>query len=284
MRKIVLQILAVLLLGISIQAQGEVQKPILIDEFGKLNLEDILARLDNLTINLSKSDNTKALIRIYGGNENCFTCHYQRGSLINAILKNTKRFPSENYTIQYCTKNKEDLRTELYLVPMSAKIPSCEEILQIPKQSVLFDKIYFYYNDNKLSALEDIYVDVIESAHGNYSRKALTVIKDILDKSTDSKIYVIAYLGTNPEYNYEDINEESVDNTIRKLDKKSLAKKMFLCAKKEFAKYGIKPTQIELIEGGYIDGKRELEFWFVPKGGEIPKPKPNYFPKRKNKK
>ena len=80
MRKIVSQILAILLLAISISAQTEELNPFLIDEFGSENLEGILARLDNLTIKLSENSNTKAIIRIYGGNENCFACHYRRGS------------------------------------------------------------------------------------------------------------------------------------------------------------------------------------------------------------
>jgi hypothetical protein len=55
---------------------------------------------------------------------------------------------------------------------------------------------------------------------------------------------------------------------------------MLLNAKTKFIKNGINPAQIETINGGYVDDKRRLEFWFVPKGGEIPKPKPDYFPKR----
>jgi hypothetical protein len=36
-----------------------------------------------------------------------------------------------------------------------------------------------------------------------------------------------------------------------------------------------------MIEGGYVNGsERESEFRFVPKGGEIPKPKPDHFPKK----
>ncbi len=55
---------------------------------------------------------------------------------------------------------------------------------------------------------------------------------------------------------------------------------MILNAKKELIKNGIKSSQIETIKSGYSNGKRRLEFWLVPKGGEIPKLKSNYFPKK----
>ncbi len=280
MRKIVSQILAILLLAISISAQTEEPNPFLIDEFGSVNAEEMFARLDNLTNQLSENPNTKAIIRIYGGNENCFACHYHRGSLIIAILKNTRKILSEKYLIEHCVESKEDLRTELYLMPKTAKLPGCQRTLEIPKKSSLFDTIHFISADEKLLPLEDYYIDVIDTARGAYSRNALKAVKDNLDKSPENKIYVIAYLGTNPEENYEEENGK----TIRKLDKKSLAKKMLLNARNEIIKNGIKPFQIEAIDGGYVEGRRILEFWFVPKGGEIPKPKPDYFPKKKRNK
>ena len=105
-----------------------------------------------------------------------------------------------------------------------------------------------------------------------------------MDKSPENKIYVIAYLGTNLESGYFDEKKGYIEKEIRKPDKKSLAGKLLLNAKKEIAKNGIDAAQIETIVGGYKDGRRKLEFWFVPKGGEIPKPKPDYFPKKKRRK
>lgn len=64
MRKIVSHILAILLLAISISAQTEEPNPFLIDEFGSVNAEEMFARLDNLTNQLSENPNTKAIIRI----------------------------------------------------------------------------------------------------------------------------------------------------------------------------------------------------------------------------
>ena len=60
---------------------------------------------------------------------------------------------------------------------------------------------------------------------------------------------------------------------------------MMQAAKNELIKNGFKNSQIVLIDGGYrssemnSEGERKLEFYFVPNGGEIPKPTPDYFQK-----
>jgi hypothetical protein len=283
MRKSISQFLVILFLAASMSARTEAQDIPLFAQFGRTNLEEIMAIIDAVMSESDRNPETKVLFKVNGGNENCFTCYYSRGSLITAYLKNSRKISSDKYLIQYCNDEKEGLLTQLYLLPKHAKLPDCNKTLKIPQNATLFDKIYFENNDNKLFALEDIYVDVIASSHGEYSRNALKAVKDILDKSPESKIYILVYLGTNKEEIHEDKNGTSTEKTIRNSDKKSLAKEMFLNAKKELIKNGVKPLQIEKVNGGYIDGKRELQFWFVPKGGESPKPKPDYFPKKSRK-
>lgn len=284
MSRITLQILIVLVLAISVLAQEE--KPILIEEVvGNDNLESIAARLDNLIYELSKRPNTKAIVKISTRNENCFLCDYWRGSLIYAYLKNTRKVSPEKYSIEHCTENEAKLITRFYLLPPTATPPECNKSLEIPKSSALFETIGFFYNDNNLTPLEDSYIDVpMGSLGATYSLSALQTVKNILDESPESKIYVIAYLGTNLEEIYEEKGGKTIVKSKRNLDKKSVARKMLLNARNELIKNGIKPLQIETIEGGYIDDKRVLEFWFVPQGGEIPKPKPTYFPKKKSNK
>jgi hypothetical protein len=217
------------------------------------------------------------VIRISTKNENCFLCGYWRGSWMYAWLKNTRKVAPEKFSVEHCTENMAELFTRFYLLPPSATLPECNKSIEIPRKSTLFETIGFFYKDNNLTALEDSYVETVGPTDGEYSLNSLLAVKNILDKSPESKIYIIVYLGTNREEIYEDKNGETVEKTKRKLDKKSVAKKMLLNAKNMLIKNGIKPSQIEIIEGGYLDDKRELQFWFVPKGGEIPKPKPNYF-------
>ncbi len=281
MKKIILQILVILLLAISIPAQTEEQEPILIDEIRRTSDGDTFARLDRLIYELSQKPDAKAVIRIYGENKNCFLCNYRKGSWITGILKNVRKVPSEKYAIEYCNEVTEaKTLIQLYLLPPMTNLPKCEETVEIPKQSALFDKIHFFYKDNKLSPLEDISIDAISLSHGEYSQSALAVVKKILENSPESKIYIFAYLGTNPEFDFGSENNEEPKKKKRTLDKKSLAKKMLLIAKNELIKNGISSAQIITDYGGYVDDKRRLEFWFVPKGSEIPKPQPNYIPKK----
>ena len=285
MRKVISQILAVLLFVVSVSAQEN--KPKLIDEFGRLTAEDNFLRLDFLALELKKNEDLKGVIRIYGGGENCFLCHYGQGSYMTAIIKSrifgsekdsVEKYPLfDKYSIEYCNGN-EDLRVQLYLMPPKSTLPACNQTLEIPKRSVLFQTIYFFSN-NQITPLENTLIDSVSPADGEYSLKALKEVKNILDKETESKIYIVVYLGTNLEPGYFDKKKGFVEKEIRKLDKKSLAKKLIQNAKAEFVKNGIKSSQIETIEGGYVDDKRKIELWFVPKSGEIPRPKPDYFPK-----
>jgi len=290
MKNLISRVSVILFLAVSVSAQIEEKQPRLVDEFGRLNAEENFARLDFLAFELSKNEGLTSVIRIHGGGENCFLCHYWQGSYTTAIIKSRLSYirnsVKENqffdrYSIEYCNGS-DDLRVQLYLMPPESTLPGCNQTLEIPKNSVLFQTIYFFSN-NQIKPLENTFVASTSEADGEYSLKSLKEVKNILDEEAESKIYIIAYLGTNLEHEYYDKKKGFVKKEIRKLDRKSLAKRLIQNAKNEFFKNGIKSSQIETIEGGYVDNKRRLEFWFVPKGGEIPKPKPDYFPKKGNK-
>lgn len=288
MNKFILQILFVLLFSITLAAQTDDLQPILIDEFGHITSEDIFARLDGLKDELSKAKISQSIIRISGGGKNCFLCHYREGSYITAVLKSrilpTKKNLGENnllgkYSIEYCNEN-EDLKVQLYLMPPNLTLPACNQTVKISEDSVLFQTIYFYSKTQRITPLENTYVESTSPADGEYSLNALKEVKKILDKEPESNTYIVVYLGTNVEPEYYDEIKGEIEKKTRKLDKKSLAINLIRNATKEFVKNGINPSQIKILEGGYVDGKRKLEFWFIPKNGEIPKPKPNFFPKK----
>jgi hypothetical protein len=176
MRKIISQILVVLFLAISIAAQSEAQKIEPFDEFGNIGLEDLMARLDMLISESSKNPSTIVLIRNYGGSENCFLCYYRRGSLINAYLKNTRKFSTDKYTIDYCYEKDEERRTQLYLLTTISERPKCDETSEAPKNSALFDTISFYTSD-KISPIENAVIEIDASEGGEYSASALRKAK-----------------------------------------------------------------------------------------------------------
>ncbi len=63
MKKVIFSIILLVVFSLPLFAQT----PVLIDEFPKINLEDLLSRLDYLTSELIKSENSTALIKVYGG-------------------------------------------------------------------------------------------------------------------------------------------------------------------------------------------------------------------------
>ncbi len=220
MKKIILQILVVLFSAILISAQPEEQKPVLIDEWGKINLEEIMVRLDGLSVELGNNPNTKALIKIFGGNANYFSSPYLRGSLITAYLKNNRRLPPEKYSIEYCNVNKEELRTQLFTLPRSVQFPKCNENLETLTNTVLFESIYFYFPKFKFTPLEN---SVLENgpSEGEYSEISQNILKRLSNNSPASKVYIIAYLQTNFE---ENKGGEIIAEKQKHLDKKSLPK------------------------------------------------------------
>lgn len=278
MKYIITQILIVMFFTASLNAQVESEeKPLF--EFGISNLEETFAMMDGLDNELMKSDDNRVVIRLYGGSESCFLCNYRKGSLLTSMLKTRKR-QIDKYSIQYCNSN-EELRTAVYVMPARDTFPFCKEKLNIPTKTLKFQSVNFEFENNNISPLENSIFDPVGAADGEYSQKALLVIKHFLEEYPKGKIYVIAYLGANTEY-YDD-NETELKTFKRNLDKKSIAKEILSNAKTEMIRNGINPKQIETIEGGYLDLKKKLEFWFVPEGGDIPTPKPDYVPNKKQK-
>jgi hypothetical protein len=282
MKKIISQILVALAVAFSISAQEN--QPVLFDEFGKMPQDELLARISNLAIEVNKTPNSKALVRISGGDKEYFGLSYIIGSLIKSGWKNNIKQPAEKLLIQFCNVREEKIYTRFFIVRENDKVKTCvktcDENLISPKQTVLFDNVsyidYFVKSKTAFDSIEETYLPT-DSSPIQYSEFALNILKSFLKDSPKSKVYIMAYLQTNFE---EGENGEIIVGKPSLLDKKSYAQNMFRAARKEMLKNGFSASQIVALDGGYVNGnERRLELWFVPQGGAIPKPKPDYFPK-----
>lgn len=250
----------------------------LVDEFGAINLDELMARLDVATTKfhsaLQENPNTKIRIRISGGVEGAFVSAYYNGATIEGYLKKNRGLNLKDFSIDYCNVNKEDLRIELFVASQGENLQVCENSLEVPTETTRFANIHFYDSKFKFVPIEDTAPE-FGFSQGDYSRTAFNVLKKLLEKSSENKVYVVAYLQILVETN------ESGKVIKKKTDKKSLAPKMLQAAKKELVKNGFNISQIALLDGGYENGEveRRLEIYFVPKNGGIPKPEPDYFPK-----
>lgn len=252
----------------------------LVDEFGGTPLDELMARLDGAVTEfysaLPENPNGKLRVRIYGGIADSFVSAHYNGSNIEGYLKNNRHVKPEDFSIEYCNVNKEALRTQIYVASQGESLPECENNLEVPTKKTRFSTIRFYDPEFKFVATEDS-VPEFGFSQGEYSRAAFNVLKSFAENSPENKIYVISYLRA---YFEEDENGKI---TKKKIDKKPLAAKMLRAAKDELIKNGFNNSQIKLVEGGYSKGieVRRVEIYFVPKNGEIPKPKPDYLPKNK---
>lgn len=281
MEKIFLQILIALTLTLSISAQFS--QPKLIDSFAQEPIDSFRSRIDWVGREMEKTPNSKLLVRIYRGESKTYSLPYIYSSLIKSIWKHFLQLPPEKIEIQFCNINNEPFLMKYYLAQANANIETCEENLKMPQKTVLFESSYFDATDFSSSkinfnSIEQSYPGV-EGSEGTFSEFALNILKKFLKDSPESKVYIIGYLNTNFE---TDGNGKVIAKNLRNLDKKSRLNKMFQAAHKELLKNGFSNSQIKLIDGGYVNLSRKLEFWFVPKGGVIPKLKPDDLPRRKN--
>lgn len=196
---------------------------------------------------------------------------------MKAVWENNLKHPPEKLLIQFCNINKEPIQTKFFIVRENDKVEICDENLTVPKETVLFENVYFYSSEFKLIPLESIVVEY-GFGDGEYSAYAQKVLKKMLKESPESKIYIITYLKTEI---VTDENGKIIAKNKGGFDKQSVSKRMVKAVRAELIKNGFSPSQIVIFEGGYVNGsERKSEFWFVPKGGEIPKPKPDYVPKK----
>lgn len=273
MKKFISQIIFVLILSTVIFAQSD--EPKLIDEFGNIPLDDLMSRLDFAMIETQNNIDSKALFRVYGNSLEVGNNPLTRAELIEAYWITTRKFSADKLIIENCFSDEKSARTRVFIKLKNVNLDEpCEKKLSTPQKSILFDKVSFNPNTSKLIPLRNSPLEIGYSEN-SYSEYSLKVVKKFLDETSQNKIYVISYLGTDSPYNS---NED--EKRVKKIEKKSLSKERLKNAKKEILKNGIKVSQIKIIDGGYVDDYGRLEFWFVPKGGEIPKPKPDYFPNK----
>jgi hypothetical protein len=264
MNKIIFSIILLIILSLPSFAQTLA----LVDEFPKISLEDLLARLDYLGSELMKNENSTVLIKVYGGEENLQGFPYRYAAMMKTHLTNSK-IDEMNILTQQCDGEKE-VRIKTYIIPPKAKIPECEKSLLIPAETTRFDSYYYSF---EYPGFDDCCA--ITGSDRASAEASLKAFAELLKKSPESNAYLISYNGTNIHW----VNNK----TIRILDSSSLGRATAKNAKETLIQNGIDASKIITINGGYKDSNRNVELWFVPKDGEIPKPKPNYFPKKKPK-
>ena len=266
MKTIIFLIILFTVLSLSSFAQA----PVLIDRFSKeISTEDLLGRLNFLTDQLFKKENSNALIKVYGSTEDLQGFPYRSAAKMKIHLTNNKIDEKRIFT-QQCDSEKE-IRFEIYLISPNAEIPDCRKSLIVPEKTLRFDSYNYSF---EYPDLDDCCL-ILGSDRAS-AEASLKAFAELLKKSPESSAYIISYNGTNIHW----INSK----TIRILDSPALGRATAKGAKETLIQNGVNASRIVTVNGGYKDSTRNIELWIVPKDGAIPKLTPDYFPKKKRKK
>jgi hypothetical protein len=286
MKKTAVQIVFVLIISISIFAQNEDQELILYDDTKDIPLKTMLyTSIGSVAYELSQNKELRFQINIYGGNADYFSGPYLYKAYISTQLKINYQVPAERFLVQNCNIHKEELRVRVYKVPKNVEFKTCQENFKTPAKTVLFETLYFYPSSGVTTlyekAIEETIVDLYV-AESQYSKTSLAVLKNLLENDSKSKVYLISYLGKSQEtIETKDEKGEQKFEQVYTIDNKTHGKKILNNIQEILESNGIKSSNIKRIEGGQQEDQRHVEIWFVPKGGEIPKPTPDYFQKKK---
>lgn len=274
MKKFVAQLLLIFSVTTITFSQTAKDEPVLVNEFTPLSTDDWMAQTDSAIIAIYDKPNLRITVQINGGTADYYSTAYDQGSLIAGYWTKNRGISSDRFNIIFCNVNKEDFRIKLFVHSRNYRFPECPKNSQTPKNTVLFERVRLTFDKKRFMPIEQGFVDV-SGTEGDYSKFAITALADFLKKSPASKVIILGYLSAGNE------STENSKTDIRKIDKKFQLPKILIPAKKLLLQYGVKPSQIRLIDGGYMNYWKELQFWFVPEGGKIPKPEPDYVPEKK---
>ena len=283
MKKFTSLTLIILTLSTTIFSQIESNQPKLIEEFGFIPTSHWFNFLYAIGVQLKDNQESNLLIKISGREGKNIIYPFTWGARMKAHFVGSMNFDERKIRVQNCDLFKEEIKVQFFLVPIGYIVSECNEDIPFPEKTFLLRNKY--YENPYLPAEyrpEEIYG--IPGADAAGSKAFYKVLNDLLSKLPDSKVLLIGYLGTN-HYNGNRLNKkgEYVGYEFRRLDKPNHLKKMLKEVQDGLIKNGVNPSKISSVNGGYQDSTRNVEIWFVPQGGEVPKPKPDYFPKKNRK-
>lgn len=269
MKRILFYPILAILFFCTIGFAKKADSPYIIDEFGKINSEDLTARLDNYFNAFEKYSSeyseARAVIIIRLGKTDSRGFFYRHSARIKSYLTKVRKMPADKIIIAQ-GGDFDYLNVKLYLIPTKDNPEPNDYFDEKWKtKTSLFDS--FDYTNEGIGTC-----CVIDDYQTEETEATLSAVSQLAKKLPESKIYLIAY-GCKNRKNYG----------YYKSDSRKYADK-FLKESKEFlSNKEIESSRITTINGGLNKYSRKTEIWLVPKGGEVPKLKPDYFPKKKRK-
>ena len=273
MKNSVFQIFILFFLSSFVFAQSD-NTPRIVDELGVANLEDLESRTHNFSIELNLNPTAVGHIKIFRRKNSSPISAYRYAARIKTYLTKIVKISPDRVVTEQCGEENE-IRTQFLIVPSNANYENCSEELPFDKSKTFLFDSYEYRTDDDLGSC-----CVIGEFQEEEAIESLNLFSNFLKQSPHSKAYLLMYLSpsTATIVSISKSGKETV-KPYSATDSPSLFGKFLKQAKTKLLKNGTDEKRIVSIKSGYKLGRR-MELWFVPKGGEIPKPKPDYFPKK----
>jgi len=244
------------------------------DEFGDVQYSDLIARLDNFAITLQNEPNTKGFIVIYRSHRDLPGLSNRMAIRSRDYLVNSRGISAERIaTVD--GGDADSLSQELWIVP-----PGTTPTPRGDAYSRNFPDL------DSARKFDEYGYDPAESQGRRRGKSELSARADHLESfavalrgQKNAQAYIIAYAHFTKRrqlvwYENHDVRYEP------RLDRAGTARKRLLLEKRFLSDvFGITPSRIRLIDGGYRKW-RAVELWIVPRGEHAPIPTPNSFPGR----
>ncbi len=259
-----------------IVAQADNQSARMIDEYGDVDYEDEMARLDNFAISLQNEPNAKAHIIVYRDRRSLPGLNYSYGFKAKNYLTNTRginpdRIVTVDGGIRLC------LSVELWLVPPGAAAPPLKWTYTYRLTEITAT---FKFDEHGYSLPHDLDAyDELGSGSKGVAPELLGGYAATLTKKPDSRAFIIAYAQYCKDCMFEGENQRP--RVVR--DPQGTTVQMLKEEKGILInRYGISPRRITTVDGGYRRF-RNIELWIVPKGADAPVPSPTMIPMKRRK-
>lgn len=269
-------LLLILCLHYAAFAQPSESTALKFDEFGEVLPTDMAARLDNFAIGLQENPNARGFLIVYRSHRDLpglsnRHVNWMRGHLIYSRGIKADRIVAIDGGAALC------LSHELWIVPPGTAPKPREDAYSRGFEDTdvarKYDEYYYTIPEDMLVSFSTEYENGLEG----YAQA--------LRKEPRSLAYIIVYEQSWIQEWAEIDAERGTSRGGRRLriDPPGTAWKELKGKKAELSsKYGISPSRVRLINGGYRRS-RAVELWVVPRGAHPPIPTPNVYPPRRKK-
>lgn len=266
-------LLAIELVDVRSQTSNQVARKF--DEFGDVQYSDLIARLDNFAIDLQNEPSAKGFIVAYRSRRDLQGLSNRYALRSKGYLVNSRGLAKDR-VVTVDGGDADCLMQELWVVPAgTAPKPRPDAYPRYFQDSGSTRKIDEYgYDDDETKGRRVLEfpteIDLLETFAAE------------LRHEKHSQAYIIAYAHYTKTRQL--VGDEHYDVYYEKrIDTPGSARKRLEFEKRLLVRnYGIAPSRIHLIDGGYRKW-RSLELWIVPRGEHAPIPTPNSFPPKRRR-